>query len=285
MNIDVFNYWFELLFPPLMIVMFPVMACFIRSQTESDDGDMTARRLGHRLHGIAVASLVAFFVARAILGGHNVRMMWMLCFVQMPFWQRYIAAKNPSWGSPHATTQRVASLTNRATQTVIPTLAWVIAWGGWGLLAAIAAWGYFVNEIPNRLGVLISMFIVVPAIFLGFGPKLVRLVSYEPEPLDPNNSPELQAAYEEHRTARSWMFFALPICTVAIFCGGAVAIAWLATNIHAEQRIGLYGGLAGTFVGILGSAVGTYFGFWRARLNQTVHDMSHHGASALASFV
>lgn len=70
MNFELFNYWFELLFPPRMIVMFPVMACFIRSQTESDDA-MTARRLGHWLHGIAVASLVAFFVARAILGGHD----------------------------------------------------------------------------------------------------------------------------------------------------------------------------------------------------------------------
>jgi hypothetical protein len=274
MNADEFNKWFNLLFPPLMILMFPVMSWFVRRRPESDEAAATARRTGFWMHVIAIASLAAFFVARAIFGAHEVRMMWLLCFLQMPLWQRHVAARNASWGSPYATTTRVAPLTNRERKTAVPTQAWIIAWFVWALLAAIAAWGYVVNEIPSRLGMLISMFTLGPALFLAYGPKMVRMVAYEPEPMDPHNSPELQAAYEKHRHARMWMFFALPISMAAIFCGCAIAVAWLATSIGAEQRIGLYGGMAGAFFGILGGAVGTYFGCWRARLNQMVREMS-----------
>jgi MFS family permease len=187
---------------------------------------------------------------------------------------RLMRAKNPSYTTPHAGNTRIATLVSREVKSTVPRAAWVSAWVLWAALGAIAAWGYVYNGLPSRMGYVMAMFFLAPAVFLAFGPTLAKTPLYEPEPMDPNNSTELSAAYAKHRKARSWLFFLLPVCMMIMFGVCSVVIAWLATSPEAEGQIGLYGGIAGTIVGIAGAVAGTYFGAWRAKLNQKVRDLT-----------
>ena len=226
---------------------------------------------------IAGCSLAIFVGVYVGWGAARARNAWMLCFLQLPLFQRYAQARDASWGPPHATTTRTAILTDRSRDVVVPAWSWMVAWGIWIALVASALVGGWRNELPTRLWYSVTIFLSIPAIALAFGPRLVRLVTREPEPMDPAQTPTLAEAYRRHRRARCWVFFTFPLVFLLLFGGCAVVIAWCATSPGAEQQIGLYGGILGTLFGIGGGILGTVFGFWRAKLNRMARDLSADG--------
>lgn len=282
MHSDSFMRWFDLVFPPLMIVSFPLICFFIPNRPESDELAARARRFTVQLWLLAFISLAIYYVAYTLGGGGQWRQLWVLCFLQMPLANKLMAAKNTSYGAPHVGHTRVAALSNREAESTILRKAWVYVWALWALFGVVSAWGYYHNSLPTRLGLMIVMFLGMTAVFLSFGPTLVRMVSREPEPMDPHSSPELAAAYKKHRNARRWLFFSLPTTMVVMFGGCSVAIAWLATNPTSEANIGLYGGIAGAIVGLTGGIGGLCFGVWRARLNQRIRDLTSRQRESLA---
>ena len=260
--------WFDLTVPPLLIVGLPLMNWFIPSRPASNDDSERIRRLTFLVWLVALVSVAVYYVAYFVGGGGQWRQLWMLAFLQMPLFQRLATAKNSGYGEPHVGPTRAAVLTNRATESTIPFVAWCSIWCVWALFLLLAVVGYFRNDLPPRLGMAIGMFLAMSATFLALGPLLVKQVSREPEPLDRQSSPDLVAAYKRHRIARRWLFFSLPATLVLMFGGCAALIAWLATDPHREASIGLYGGAAGAVVGCAGGIVGIVFGVWRARLNR-----------------
>ena len=274
MNHQIWMVWFDHLFPPLMILIFPIFCTLVPARADCDQQAAVASGLLRKLWLLAVASLILYFAVYHAMGGGQWRQLWMLCFLQMPLMNHLLAAKNPSWVSPHAGARRVASLTSRTAEPVVPVTAWVAAWIYWGLVALVTGIGCAFNELPARLMFSASLFTGIGAIALAFGPMLVRTVLQEPEPMDPGHSSELEAAYHRHRRARSWMFFAMPLILITMFGGFAVAIAWLGSDPRTERQIGLIGGITGAVVGVLGGVAGTIFGIWRAKLNQKVRDLS-----------
>ena len=80
--------------------------------------------------------------------------------------------------------------------------------------------------------------------------------------MDAAESDELRTAYQKHRTARAWMFFAAPLVMTLTQAGLAVVIAWMPTTPEGGRIIGVVGGVVGTIVGVAGAAAGIYFGFW-----------------------
>jgi hypothetical protein len=274
MTVETSMLWFDHVFPPFMILAMPLLYTIIPGKPSSDANAAKARQLQRLLWVVGVVSVAIYFFVYHTFGGGQWRQLWTLCFLQMPIIVQLMRVKNPAYTTPNASQIRVAVLENRDQSVIVPVMAWLVVWMLWGTLASLAAYGFFVNEAPSRLGWLILMFVVCSAVFLAFGPALVKRVLLEPEPMDPNNSPALHAAYEKHRRARSWVFFAMPTLSVLTFGLLAVSVAWLATSSHAEAQIGLYGGLAGGVIGTVGAGVGIGFGVWRAKLNQTIRDLS-----------
>lgn len=279
MTFESFMRWFDWTFPPLMILSLPLICLFIPNRAESEEKAAKARRLTMQLWLLALGSVAIYSIAYTLGGGGQWRQLWILCFVQMPFFNKLAAAKNPGYGAPHVGNTRVASLSNRQKEPTIPPGAWLGVWTCWMLLAAASGWGYFHNDLPTRLGLMIVFFHGMTAVCLSLGPLFVRMATREPEPMDPHNSQELAAAYKKHRIARRWVFFSLPTIMVVMFGVCSVAIAWLATDPASEANIGLYGGIAGTFIGLAGGFCGLYFGVWRARLNQQVRDLTNRSRS------
>lgn len=277
MDVRDFMTWFDRLFPPLMILMFPLMTLLVPNRAESPEQVARARRARMWMLLIATCSLLVFVGVYLGWGGERARMAWVLCFLQMPLWQRYAQARDTSWGSPHATMTRTATLTDRSREVVVPMWPWLVAWGVWVVLVVLALVGGWRHELPTRLWYAVGVFLAIPPMALAVGPWLVRLVTYEPEPMDSAQTPALAEAYQRHRHARCWMFFALPVGFLLLFGGFAVVIAWFATSPRAEQQIGLYGGILGAVFGIGGGIAGTIFGLWRAKLNRMARDLSADG--------
>lgn len=274
MNSESFMGWFDLIFPPLMIVSLPLVGFFIPNRPESDEMVARTRRFSAQLSLLSFISLAIYYIVYTFGGGGQWRQLWMLCFLQMPLFNKLVASKNPSYGAPHMGTTRVAALSNRDAESTIPRKAWLCTWAVWAMFVVVSAWGCYHNSMPMRLSLMIAMFAGLTAVFLSFGPTLVRMVSREPEPMDLRNSTEIASAYRKHRIARRWTFFLLPTVMVVMFGSCSVAIAWLATNPTSEANIGLYGGTAGAIVGVAGGICGIFFGVWRARLNQQVHNLT-----------
>jgi hypothetical protein len=274
MTLESFLRWFDWTFPPLMILSLPLIGLFIPRRPESEAAAAKVQGLTRRLWLLALISVAVYYTTYLLGGGGQWRQLWMLCFLQMPLFQRLAAAKNPGYGPPHTGRTRAASLDNRRAESWIPFRAWLGVWSVWTLLAAVSAWGYVHNGLPKRLGLMILLFHGMTALLLSLGPMFVGMVSREPEPMDPHGSEELAAAYRKHRLARRWLFFCIPTILMLMFGLSSAAIAWLATDPAAEARIGLYGGIAGSIIGLAGGSSGLYFGVWRARLNQQLRDLT-----------
>jgi len=270
--------WFDLLFGPLMILGFPVLAWFIPARFESEQARGDYRRRWRRAHGCTLLLLGTFFAARVFFPPAVSRQFWMLCFIQMPLFIRLIPAKNPSWGSPFPSgSQRAASLQVRTRSSPVPARAWAIAWIVWLVPAMFAAWALVEKSgTPgsSQAAFIVSLLLPIGALCLAFGPYFVRLVLREPEPMDPADSADLREAYRRHRYARAWMFYIFPLVIAITQAAFAAVIAWLPPTAATQRALGMIGGVAGTVGGLLGAAAGIYFGVWRAKLNQTVRDLT-----------
>ena len=76
-------FWFDLLFAPLMILAFPVLAWFIPARFESEQARLDYERLWKLAHGCTLLILVTYFTAKALLPTAVSRQFWLLCFIDL----------------------------------------------------------------------------------------------------------------------------------------------------------------------------------------------------------
>ncbi len=264
---------FDLLFPPLMLLMPLGIALAVRPAAGGDPA--RARAL---LGWLAVATLagLAVFAAAWLLEWRVIaRHTWVLTLAMLPLLNRILALRDPAWvGQPTEAGRglRAASLTSRRAATPPPRWTWPVLWTiALGGVAAIAARGLGgVPEGPALVRWIITLsiqIVVVCGDVLLFQHILPRLRE-EPEPMDPAGSPELAAAYARHRAARMRGFVGLALVLTVLGTATTVLVAWLPERGDLGAWIGIGGGVVGGLVGVAGALFGVSSSLERVRINR-----------------
>lgn len=238
---------FNLVFGLAMCGFPAALATFIKTQPGADQERIS--RLS-RLLWVATAISAAIVVALAPI----THMTWMLSFL---LWfglaNKIFIAKNPGLAHPPGTV-RSASLKPRDIQGPIPKAAWValvlyVMGGGIAIAyhahSNVLPWGIWSGAL----------------LWLGLTPWCCKAMLNEPEPLDSQGSPELEAAYRDSRNFRAWGFFAAGVAAVTLFQLAALMIA-----LGLTHQAAWVGGIGGTLVGIGGGVFGTMADLRRAKV-------------------
>lgn len=269
---------FELLFPPVMLLVPLLCVAFVRNR------DATAAH-ALEIRGRKVALVVATAFALTLWLGcalqaprSNIRAFaivarysWVMFFplwfgLAMPIAQ-LATTQQAAAGLPHGNV-RVASLVNRARKHPIARRQWLLA-GTLGLLG-LAALGSrwfgepfaderartaFLWQLAGQAGLLALVALVLPF--------SLRRMLLEPEPLDAHGNPKLQRMYDDLRTARARsLFWVLGVATPAMFATAFSIVAW--TGIG--ELGGWLGALGGSAIGLCGATIGVISGLRRMRI-------------------
>lgn len=268
--------WFTWTFVPLMIVMPLVSAAAVKIAT---DVEVDRREVSRRMVWLVVATLVSlglfagayFFVSEWVA-----RFMWPLFFpLFFVFAAPIMKLKNPSWGNvqPVNTPVRAASTKPRVRENPVPWSAWMVGWAIWlatviGVMGRLALpfEGY---EFRSWIIALVLMIVTAP-IGMIIGPICVRMVMYEPEPMDAQDSEQLAEAYTRYRIWRAWTFCIMAIVMTAVCSLGLAAVAWMPES----RTLGWVGAGVGSAIGIGGAMVGVLFSKERVRIANLLRELS-----------
>jgi hypothetical protein len=251
-----------MIFTPLFVVL-----C-VRPRADTPSAHAPMRRL-------VIATLVCGLLLACAWAAvpQLARFGWLLFFpLFFGFAMPAIMGRRPEWmGDPmRDQASRSALLVNRARVTAVPPWAWFAA----SLLVAAA-----LTAIAMRLGspsldaaarnrVILALAVegVVGGTMLVLLAFVVPMVRNEPEPLRADGADEIAAAYARLRrfkmNAFVWLFAVGINATLGAIL---VAIAWLPPDRAA--LLGIFGGIAGSVIGIGGALVGVRAAAHRARIN------------------
>jgi hypothetical protein len=277
-------FWYDLLFPPAMIVSPAVMCWMIPSA--KDESLVNRRRLDRlwlAMWGITALGLAVFAALYLGIGPHVSRHLWPLCFAGFAMSFPLLAAKNPhlmtSGAAPSVRTARLVS--RRESSVVSPRLLWLpwLIWGA-GLLGVLgrlflpfeagAAWMAWGGGM---------LWVVLGSFSPWISRKTLAWILQEAEPMDAACSPELAKAYEQHRAFRSWTMFTLfglisPLFTSVV----AMTFAWTSLSQESLPLVIGVGAGGGTLVGVLGAALGILSGVKRARISALLAELERGGS-------
>jgi hypothetical protein len=202
--------------------------------------------------------------------------MWILFF---PLWfglvMPIVATKYPTMNTPHVkgAPTRSASLRPRDLDLPISSIAWILTWGVWFLGAVVLVWTiqHPRDDVNIATHITPITFQITTAVMLAIGPRILRSLAREAEPLDDAGSPELAEGYRALRqfSVRGLfylMFVGFTLGSTALTC----ATAWGVSG----ATLGIAGGVVGTTIGIAGGALGTMAGIRRARLTEMLQRLS-----------
>lgn len=269
-------FWYDLLFPPLMIVA-PLLMTFLFRTPPTVEVDRPRLRRLYLWFALATAlSLAVFAILYLAVSPEVSRHSWPLCFVGFALMIRLLAVKCPHLvvHSPQLTV-RTASLVNRARTIPVPRSLFRLLW----ILWAAAVGGVLLRLAwPMDDGERVRWFCALGgAIVMVLNPILIpwavcRCMD-EPEPLDAAGSLELEQEYAANRRFRAWGFFWLGL-TMTLVLGGAMAIVtWIPQDGASGALIGGIGGGLGAAIGIGGAIFGTMASLRRARIAAKLHEL------------
>jgi hypothetical protein len=274
-------FWFDLLFPPLMIIM-PLTFCLIlRPPAGVGQNEPLARRMRRWMVGGTIAALAAFGIVWLLAGREAARHCWFLSAPLFALMIPHLNISRPDWRTHDpAQVVRSASLVNRPARNPVPRAWWSLLWIAWltGLAAVVAralqpmdqhAWGMWV------IAMLCAAAALLPAIIT---PWVVRRAMEEPEPMDESNSSELRAAYARHRRFRAWGFAVFGLVMTVMAAALPAAIVWMPRDPSASAWGGAIGGGIGALVGLGGAVFGTMCTLRRARITRLLNDLQSRGS-------
>lgn len=268
-----FNDWFSLLFPPAMFIMAAVPSLFIRRSPHPELSEEEQTRKIHRwtllLWGATAAALVLHLAVYRFIGHEIARDLWVLFFVlwfgiAMPQWR----AKNPAafssvMNGPQAPQRRGASL--RPRQPVVPLIAIAVALSI-GLLLALTTAAIAIIRDRHEMPVWwLLLFSLMGILFMSAFGFTARKRYFQPEPMDPDCSPELAQEYASLRRFMGWGFYWLGFSGMLMFALPPLMLAW-EPNVFVVPAV-MIGAIGGSLVGLAGGVVGTIGGVKRMRIN------------------
>jgi len=288
-------FWFDLLFPPAMILFPAVFALCVPKRGFSEADLKASRRLIRWLIGGTVGAILMWLAARMLFKPDVARLGWVLCFPLMTLAQQAIVKRNVDWSPPTARSGaagsdvRSALLMDRAKRNPVRRGLWGVMWMIWSLAVAGVAMRPALMPIESRAewtrwGIALGCLIVVSLPLMLFLPALVRASLREAEPMDPGGSAELARAYEQLRNFRAWVFFWMFGVFQPVLIGAAmIALAWLPDSVGSGAIAGLIGGGLGAAFGLVGAGFGIYAGIRRARINGLLRRLEQAHASTLST--
>ena len=281
--------WFDMLFPPALILTPLVITLCIRPNHETDEQRDTATRLMRFLVLGTIGAIGIWLIAYLTLPGGVSRHFWPVVFPLFALSSRIMPNRNVNWQAPHPDdTVRVASLKSRQHESPIPTMAWavpiVLAVVFLGALLARWTQPFETDSDQSRWWIAFIVAVTLIPMEAAMGPWIIRLVMREPEPMDLGGSKELSEEYRRNRNARAWMFYIFLLVMLCLAGISTTVLGWIAMDAEIGGTIGLVGGIVGSVIGILGATAGVYFSFRRARINGMMRElMQQQSADAAAS--
>ncbi len=284
---DVFRF-IMFAFVPFMLLFPLVFVLFVPTKVEEHEARETASRRQMALvifTFLAIATWGAMtliaYQTRLPIFDQIARMAWVMFF---PLWfglaMPTVLAKNPAWGGAcrNLETQgspvRTASLKPRHRENPVRTWHWVLmAIVSLVPLILLASRGAFsfgpagpaAEGARFRWVLMTGIYGFCTLVTLPIVPISVRKSLVEPEPLDPDGSPELEAMYSSERRKRIlslyWLLgIAQPLMLGALFNG----MVWGFTA--SGRTLGIIGAIGGTTIGIAGGVIGTIATIRRVRI-------------------
>jgi hypothetical protein len=269
--------WFHRLFPPALILSAVVFTHLVKrrpGQQLAGEHVLLARLWIATLAFLSLHVIVQTILESALPMGSALRATWPTLIAVLgcvTLWTRFagpaLAAREPGY-RPLSTEAlgpavRSASLRTRHETAEIGPRAWTFGWSIFGLATVATAWA-IAEGAPAVLLLGLGWWIGMAF----FGSRATRM---EPEPMDPNGSPELAAGYASNRAFRSWVFFAFGL-------SGTTAYAFIAVTLLAwPAASGMIGAVIGSSLGVAGATFGVVASIHRARTQALLHELSEAG--------
>lgn len=265
-------FWFDLLFPPLMILFPGLFILAVRTPPDVTIDRPRVRTLTTALWLCTTLALAVFGLAFAVWPGHAVaRHLWVLCWLPFGVILALLPAKNPNYQAHDpATAARTASLANRERANPIGRGWWLLAWAMWtigvgGVCLRLAGGQESIGWPRWMLSLLLPLLAAFCPILAWWG---VRRTLVEPEPMNSGGSLELAEEYARNRRFRAWSFYGLfGLAMPSVFLAVAFAAVWLPMTPATGAALGIGGAVAGSLVGVAGGIFGTVASIRRARIN------------------
>jgi hypothetical protein len=276
-------YWFDLLFPPAMLLVPLVLTLCFRTPPGAAVDAGRIRTLTLALGGSTAAAIALCLALFLFVSPLVARYGWVLFFPLMVPAMLLINAKNPYLSAhPPGQVVRAASLVSRRELVEVPRWFLGLAWGLW-LAGMAAVLGRLIRPLEgmewamwlSALG-MCGLSVLVP-VFLG---RVGRMLSEEPEPMDSSGSPELADAYARLRRFRLVGFCVCGVGMLVTFAGFGIAMSWMPVTVEMGVILGIAGGIAGTVGGIAGGVFGTLASLRRARITEMLHRIQTQGDTA-----
>ena len=217
---------------PFAMVLYP-LASALSERTVPLEG-IRRDRQRERIRGLArnlwIATGVGLVVVVATqVGDHRlVGLGWMVPFLIL---ETYFAGPLRREKSLQSTgevfmpaLERTASLTPRHQSSVLPRWVWILPWGFW-LASALWALHHILKSANVWRREDVVAFLDTASAPLIVVPLVQRSWAQQPEPMDPNGSPELAQLYERARRVKLWGLWVLVVEWVAVFTWMAVLCA------------------------------------------------------------